>query len=62
MNDVPRQYRALYKRGVSGRSRKAAIRAHCLECVAWVPSEVVKCTALGCVLYPYRHPRGMKDE
>lgn len=33
----------------------SAIRAFCLECVCWQPSEVSKCTAIHCPLYHYRH-------
>lgn len=32
----------------------AAIRAKCLDCCCGQPSEVRKCTAVGCLLWPYR--------
>ncbi len=32
----------------------AVIRAKCLDCSGGFPSEVRKCTAVGCVLWPYR--------
>ena len=50
---VPLRYKAMYREAVLG-SRRAAIRYHCLECVAWLPSEVEACSAGGCVLFPYR--------
>ena len=52
--DVPSRYRGLYDRAMRGRSRQAAIRAHCLMCVGWQSREVALCTAPGCPLYPYR--------
>lgn len=51
---MPRQYRAIYKKAVSGKSRKAAMHAFCLECCGWQIKEVFLCTDLGCLLYPYR--------
>jgi hypothetical protein len=32
----------------------AAIRAKCIDCCAGSRSEVAKCTAIGCALWPYR--------
>ena len=32
----------------------AVIRAKCLDCVGYEPSEVRKCTAIDCALWPYR--------
>ena len=34
-----------------------AIRAKCLDCVGDQPSEVRKCTACGCPLWPFRMGR-----
>jgi len=53
---VPEKYRALYRLAMSRRSRKAAIRIFCLECVAWIPSEVRRCTSRGCSHFPYWLP------
>ena len=50
---IPSRYRHLYDQAVGG-SRRATLRYHCLECVAWVSREVERCTAPGCVCYPYR--------
>lgn len=52
--DVPAKYRKLYRRAMGGKSRKAAVRVHCLMCVGWQEREIDRCTAPGCPLYPYR--------
>ena len=52
--EMPRSLRACYDKAVSGRSRKAAMRAFCLECCGYEIREVFLCTDLGCPLYPYR--------
>ena len=52
--DIPAKYRKLYEQGRAGKA-KAAIRCHCLMCVAWEPNEVEKCTATGCPLYTLRN-------
>jgi len=54
IEDVPTRYRRLYRRARAGKSRKAAIRSHCLMCCGWQYVEVQKCTARTCPLYPYR--------
>jgi len=51
---IPRAYRAIYKKAMAGKSRKAAMHAQCLECVGWQIKEVYLCTDKGCSLYPYR--------
>lgn len=51
---VPAKYRKLYESAYTGRSRKAAMRAFCLECVGWSEAEVRLCTAPACPLWPYR--------
>jgi len=51
---MPRIYRATYDKAMSGNSRRAAMRAFCLECVAWQIREVYTCTCTACPLYPYR--------
>lgn len=52
--EMPCAYRACYDKAVSGKSRKAAMRAFCLECCGYEIREVFLCTDLGCPLYPYR--------
>ena len=54
LQDAPARFRQLYRRAWKRKSRKAAIRAFCLECVCWSPTEVTKCTAPACPLYEYR--------
>ncbi len=51
---IPPAHRGRYRRASTGRSRKAAIRAFCLECVGWSSKEVKLCTSPGCPLFKYR--------
>jgi len=68
--DMPKLYRGIYDKTVSGKSRKAAMHAFCLECCGWVIKEVHLCTDLRCPLYPYRPrsrvspvaPQGLPNE
>ena len=54
LSDMPTKYRGLYRVAWKGKSRKKAIRAFCLECVGYMPSEVRLCTSPDCPLYEYR--------
>lgn len=54
MRTVPKKYKGLYAKAIAKKSRKAAIRSFCLECVSYYPDEVKKCTDEGCPLYKYR--------
>jgi len=55
LKQMPVSRRNGYLRAVNGTaSAKQAIKAHCLECVGWVGSEVTHCTARACPLYAYR--------
>ena len=54
VEDDPPRYRGLYRKAMSGRSRRASIRAHCLMCRGWQSTEVEQCTAPMCPLYRYR--------
>lgn len=56
-HEIPKKYEALYKRAMTGKSRKDSIRAHCLMCGGWQEVEVEKCTAVLCPLYPHRMGR-----
>jgi len=51
---MPKTYRGIYDKAMSGKSRKAAMRAFCLECVGWQIKEVHLCTDRACPLFPYR--------
>lgn len=52
--EMPAIHQANYDKAVQRRSMKAAIKAHCLECVGWMKEEVKLCTSLACPLYAYR--------
>lgn len=52
--DISKAYRRTYDRALSGRSLKAAVKAHCLECMGWQREEVRACTSYPCSLWPYR--------
>jgi hypothetical protein len=61
LKQMPRKYRATYRRAVEGKSLRACINAQCLECVGWQSGEVTRCTDLGCPLYavrPYQNGSG----
>jgi hypothetical protein len=51
---IPRRQRPVFRRAWAGKSRKAAMRAFCLECMGYESAEVPRCTAPTCPLYPYR--------
>jgi len=53
-------YQGIYNRAMSGKSRKAAMRAFCLERVGWKRNEVALCTDKDCPLYPYRPYKRVK--
>jgi hypothetical protein len=40
--------------GYSGRPLLKVIREKCLDCCCYQPSEVAKCTAVKCALWPFR--------
>jgi hypothetical protein len=54
---IPTRQRPIFLRAWGGRSRKAAIRAFCLECVGYETAEVNRCTAAACSLFAYRKDR-----
>ncbi len=51
---IPKLYRGIYDKAITGKSRKAAMHAQCLECCGWQIKEVFLCTSPQCPLYPYR--------
>ena len=51
--DAPR-YVALFRRAYSGKSRLAAMKAMCVECMGFDAAEVRNCSAPACPLFPYR--------
>ena len=60
--EIPRKYRPAYFKGTGAKSRSAAIRSHCLECMGWSSSAVDSCDLEGCALWPYRAPRAMAPD
>jgi len=52
--EIPKKYRGLYNKAIKKRSRKAAIRSFCLECVGYSEKEVLECADSGCPLHKYR--------
>jgi hypothetical protein len=52
--EMPRLYRGIYDKAMTGKSRMAAMRAFCLECCAWQIKEVHLCSSPACPLHPYR--------
>ncbi len=59
MRDIPKKFQALYRRAMTGKSRRAAVRSFCLECVGYQQAEVDRCPATACPLHPYRLPSGV---
>lgn len=57
----PEHLAPLFARAASGKSRAAAIKAFCIECVGFKRADVTNCTAQQCPLYPYR-PYQRDDE
>ena len=55
---VPNRYSAMYQRAMRGKSRAAAVRCFCVQCMGWDATVVAECTASGCPLYPYRNKDG----
>ena len=59
---IPKMYRRIYDKAVSGRSRRAAITLSCLECMGYQRNQVAACTSPACPLWvfrPYRLPAGI---
>ena len=59
--EIPQIYRKDYEKAVIGRSKPAAIKAFCLECVCWQKNEITNCTSVTCPLYTVR-PFNKKSE
>ena len=54
LSQIPPIHKAVYKNAITGKSRKDAIKAQCLECCGWQKEEVRLCTDLACPLYVFR--------
>jgi hypothetical protein len=53
-NAVPPRYQGVWDKAAAGHCREAACRLHCLECTAFVASDVRRCLETDCCHYPYR--------
>lgn len=49
-----RRYSALYRQAWDRKSRAAAMKAFCLECVGYRRAEVARCTSCACPLWEWR--------
>lgn len=58
---IPKRYQKLYDRAMKGKSRKAAMKSFCIECMGYVYEEVEKCTDNGCPLFPYHQVKNMSE-
>jgi hypothetical protein len=54
LDGLPRVFKALYRRAMKGRSRRAAIDAHCNMCMGWIRGGPYTCSSPECPLFPYR--------
>jgi len=56
LSQMPETCRATYTRAMCGKSRGAAVKAFCQECMGWQEFRrgIRDCTVLSCPLYPYR--------
>lgn len=57
LEQIPLRQRPVFRRAWGGQSRKAAMRAFCLECMGYESAEVSRCTAPACPLFEYREDR-----
>ena len=54
LKNLPADMQMGYLKALGGKSRTAAIKANCLDCVCWVRAEVTKCPMLACPFWTYR--------
>jgi hypothetical protein len=62
LSGVPAIYRNTFTLAYEGRSRSAAIKAFCLDCVGFERKSIRECTSHACPLYPYRPYQVSDDE
>lgn len=63
LEEAPESCRAVLRRAYGGKSKAAALKAFCLQCVGYVRKDVTECTALGCPLWMVRpYQKGDDDE
>ena len=56
LRQMPVSMRPTYRRAMTGKSRKAGVKAFCQECMGWenIANSIRECTSHACPLYPYR--------
>jgi len=54
LQQMPKKYRAAYRRAVKGKSLRACINAFCQECCMWQSQEVRLCRDCACPLWAVR--------
>ena len=54
LRQMPSLYRRFYLKALTGKSRRGAMKVHCLECAGWNPGEVARCESVSCALWAYR--------
>jgi len=59
---MPDTQKGVFKRAYSGKSKKAAISAKCLDCTCFQRKEVELCEATTCPLYQYRPYKGQESQ
>ena len=47
-------YKKVYDKAMNSKSKAAAIKAKCLDCMGWLSNEVKNCPITYCPLYPHR--------
>ena len=55
---LPESYKKNYEKAVTTNSKTEAIKAKCLDCMAWDKKEVKTCPITYCPLYPHRPYQG----
>lgn len=62
--DTPSSAKLIMQRAFEAKcSPRAAIKAFCLHCTAYMRAEVTNCTSLGCPLYAFRpYQTGADDD
>jgi hypothetical protein len=51
---IPKKYQKIFERAWTGKSRKAAVRAQCIECMGFSIKGIKECSSMACSLYGYR--------
>lgn len=60
---MPSSCRRLYDKATSGKSLRASIDSHCLECMGYSRSGIRSCTSYACSLYAVRpYQRTLKKD